>query len=148
MPPPLLKIRELEQENGRLQKENDELRRLLTDSTSHSRFSSDAILRRTSVSSYPEFRGSERDYKRRKADHPGGLYMGGGENHETSGRAPPPLTIPQPLSHHYGNIGSNSSSHGQNPPLFNLPNPGFQMPNTPSGSSATSSPPFSASVFH
>ncbi|KAJ3722738.1 hypothetical protein DFJ43DRAFT_1158367 [Lentinula guzmanii] len=32
LPPPLAKIRELEQENARLAKENDELRRLLTDS--------------------------------------------------------------------------------------------------------------------
>jgi len=75
MPPPLLKIRELEQENGRLQKENEELRRLLTDSTSssHSRFSSET-LRRPSLSQYTDFR-SDRDYKRRKALHQEDLYL-------------------------------------------------------------------------
>ena len=61
-------------------------------------------------------------------------------------RPPPPLSIPQPVAHHYS-LGSNSANHNQNTPLFNLPNPGFQMPNTPSGSSATSSPPFSVSIF-
>ena len=74
MPPPLLKIRELEQENGRLQKENEELRRLLTDSTpSHSRFSPET-LRRPSLSSYTDFR-SDRDYKRRRAGHQEDLYL-------------------------------------------------------------------------
>ena len=67
---------------------------------------------------------------------------------------PPPLTIPQPLSHHqYSNIPSHNSSsaHGvssNGSSLFNLHAPAFhQLPNTPSGSSSTSSPPFSASVL-
>jgi len=67
LPPPLLKIRELEQENGRLQKENDELRRLLTDSTS-SRLDS---TRRNASLVYPDPRVPERDFKRRKGHHDG-----------------------------------------------------------------------------
>ena len=70
MPPPLLKIRELEEENGRLQKENDDLRRILTDTTHTTKFSSDSV-RRQPLPTYPEFRGIDRDYKRRKE----GLYI-------------------------------------------------------------------------
>ena len=70
MPPPLLKIRELEQENGRLQKENDELRRLLTDTSHTTKFSSDSV-RRQALPTFPDFRGIDRDYKRRKE----GLYL-------------------------------------------------------------------------
>ena len=173
MPPPLLKIRELELENGRLQKENDELRRLLTDSTSQARFTSDTALRRPSLSTYADFRGPDRDYKRRRPGHQEDLYIVNycfcfrsltyslrilscslsqspsdtpPHGHDPVSRVPPQLAIPQP---HYGNINSNSTSHhNQSAQLFSLPNPGFQMPNTPSGSSATSSPPFSASVSH
>jgi len=66
--------------------------------------------------------------------------------HDPVSRVPPQIAIPQS---HYGNINSNSTSHhNQSAQLFSLPNPAFQMPNTPSGSSATSSPPFSASVSH
>ena len=70
LPPPLLKIRELEQDNARLQKENEELRRLLqpdsrTDPT-----------RRTGIATYQDPRAScDRDYslKRRKAQD--GVYI-------------------------------------------------------------------------
>ena len=71
IPPPLLKIRQLEEENGRLQKENDELRRLLTADTPHTtKFSSDSV-RRQQLPAYQDFRGIDRDYKRRKE----GLYI-------------------------------------------------------------------------
>jgi hypothetical protein len=55
------------------------------------------------------------------------------------------LNIPQHVPHHYGGMSSNSASHhgGSNAALFSLQGPTFQMPNTPSGSSANSSPPFS-----
>jgi hypothetical protein len=57
---------------------------------------------------------------------------------------PPPLTIPQPVSHHYGMSAQLSSTHGNgSSSLFSLHAPAFQLPNTPSGSSSTSSPPFS-----
>ncbi|KAF8153300.1 hypothetical protein B0H34DRAFT_723015 [Crassisporium funariophilum] len=149
LPPPLLKIRELEQDNARLQKENEELRRLLTDSSSRGSLPSDAT-RRTSTT-YQDSRACDRDYslKRRKQGHQDGVYISPSDTpphaSEASLRAPPPLTIPQPLNHHYGTMSSNSTNHhgGQSASLFNLHAPAFQMPNTPSGSSATSSPPFS-----
>lgn len=70
LPPPMLKIRELEQENGRLQKENDDLRRLLTDTTHTTRLASDSM-RRQPLPTYPDLRGTDRDYKRRRE----GLYI-------------------------------------------------------------------------
>jgi hypothetical protein len=67
MPPPLIKIRELEQDVARLEKENDELRRLLADSGGRL---SVEIPRRNSIAAFQDSRACDRDYKRRK--------MGGG----------------------------------------------------------------------
>jgi len=143
LPPPLLKIRELEQDNARLQKENDELRRLLQPDSR-----TDAS-RRTGVATYQDPRTCDRDYnlKRRKAQD--GVYISPGDTPPQGSDAsirPPPLSIPQHVSHQYGGMGSNSASHhsGSNAALFSLQGPTFQMPNTPC-SSANSSPPFSAS---
>ncbi|KAF9484296.1 hypothetical protein BDN70DRAFT_989746 [Pholiota conissans] len=151
LPPPLLKIRELEQDNARLQKENDELRRLL-DPNSRALVSDST---RRSLGPYQDSRMCDRDYsmKRRKAQD--GVYISPSDTpphgFESNSRPPPPLTIPQPSTHHYGGaLSSSSHSHtgNQNGSLFNMHGtPTFQMPNTPSGSSATSSPPFSASIF-
>jgi hypothetical protein len=58
LPPPLVKIRELEQENTRLQRENDELRRMLGDP--------DGRGHRSSVATFHDPRGCDRDVKRRK----------------------------------------------------------------------------------
>ncbi|KAK7442046.1 hypothetical protein VKT23_016322 [Stygiomarasmius scandens] len=143
LPPPLAKIRELEQENSRLIKENDELRRLLAESGS--RVMPLDVSRRGPA--FTDSRNCDRDYKRRKVDD--GMYMS--ESNGSSDmlpRAPPPLTIPQPSQHHYSSLSSTPSATSAQP-MFNLHNPPFQMaPNTPSGStSSTSSPPFSASVF-
>ncbi|KAF8179916.1 hypothetical protein BJ912DRAFT_855478 [Pholiota molesta] len=154
LPPPLLKIRELEQDNTRLQKENDELRRLIDP---NSRALASDSTRRTSLGAYQDSRACDRDYglKRRKGGQDG-VYISPSDTPphgmESSSRPPPPLTIPHPSAHHYGgNGGMSSHSHtasNQNGSLFNLHGtPTFQMPNTPSGSSATSSPPFSASIF-
>ncbi|PPQ68802.1 hypothetical protein CVT26_001717 [Gymnopilus dilepis] len=111
LPPPLLKIRELEQDNARLQKENDELRRLLTDPNSRS-IPSDSIRRSGSIGTYPDARACDREYslKRRKSD---GVYISPSDTpphvHDSS-RPPPPLTIPQPLSH-YGSLHTSSNGH-------------------------------------
>ena len=68
LPPPHLKIRELEQDNSRLQKENDELRRLLQPDSR-----TDAS-RRTGVATYQDPRTCDRDYlKRRKPQD--GVYI-------------------------------------------------------------------------
>jgi len=145
LPPPLVKIRDLEQDNARLQKENEELRRLLQPDSR-----SDAS-RRTGVATYtPDPRTTcDREYnlKRRKAQD--GVYISPGDTPPQGTEAsirPPPLNIPHHVSHHYGSMSSTSASHhgGSNgTALFNLQGPTFQMPNTPSGSSANSSPPFS-----
>lgn len=68
---------------------------------------------------------------------------------------PPPLTIPQPVphhSHHHPHSQPHSYNGGQHAnntssSLYLGSAPAFQMPHTPSGSSSTSSPPFSASGF-
>ncbi|KAF8665039.1 hypothetical protein AX16_000651 [Volvariella volvacea WC 439] len=137
LPPPLVKIRELEQENLRLQKENEDLRRLLAE-TGH-RVPLD-IGRRNSLASFHESRMCDRDYKRRKMpDEPYGVAD------TDSLHRPPPLSIPQPLSHHYPGVtnGSHHQSNSTSNSLFNIHNSGFPLPNTPSASSSTSSPPFS-----
>jgi hypothetical protein len=71
LPPPLVKIRELEQENTRLQKENEEMRRLLeADHRAGGHLSSD--YRRHSMSNFHDNRNCDRDFKKRKMDD---LYM-------------------------------------------------------------------------
>ncbi|KAF9452118.1 hypothetical protein P691DRAFT_722659 [Macrolepiota fuliginosa MF-IS2] len=141
LPPPLVKIRELEQEVARLQKENDDLRNLVAET--NGRGLPGDFTRRNSYGSYQDARLCDRtDYKRRK--HVDGVYLGPNDAPLTDSLRPPPLTIPQPLAHHYGNLPSSVTNHNGTAPssLFNLHGPTF--PNTPSGSSSTSSPPFSA----
>lgn len=70
LPPPLVKIRELEQENTRLQKENEEMRRLLESDHRAGHLSSD--YRRHSMSNFHDTRNCDRDFKKRKMDD---LYM-------------------------------------------------------------------------
>ena len=173
LPPPLVKIRELELENGRLNREIEELRRLLADPTGRGRNSMESN-RRESLVSFHDSRLCDRDYKRRKIN--GGVeevYMVStlffrrydnlmffillckqGTNdappHTTEIISrPPPLTIPgpQPMSHHYSGLSQGAHSGASSSSMFSLHAPAFQMPNTPSGSSSTSSPPFSASPF-
>lgn len=155
LPPSSVTIRELQQDNIRLQKEIEDLRRALAEAGGSSR--------RSTLAPYPDPR-CDRDYKRRKmSNHLDSVYMVSGAGptpHISHSRTttlqpgdsphslerPPPLTIPQPLSHHYGNIPSHNGSQNPQSTLFPLHGNAFQMPNTPSGSSATNSPPFSASI--
>lgn len=191
LPPPLAKIRELEQENARLVKENDEFRRLLADSGIPI-----TGLAASNGGTYGQppnsFNSSGRGMQLNRSltgggspvngNGPGGAFhdarnlteYGGLKRRKMSSemdsnfpsentdlnalRAPPPLTIPHhSSSHHYPSSHPSShlssphptSAHG--PPHHHFPSlgpPPFQMPNTPSGSSATSSPPFSASFSH
>lgn len=67
---------------------------------------------------------------------------------------PPPLTIPQPMSHHYSNVSHQSSSGHSNggSSQYNLSaaSYGIQAADTPvseSSGTGTSSPPFSASII-
>ncbi|KAF8064920.1 hypothetical protein FPV67DRAFT_1500702 [Lyophyllum atratum] len=146
LPPPLIRIRELEQENTRLEKENEDLRRMLTESGG--RGLPMEIPRRDSVSTFQDVRLCDRDreYKRKKvAGDVEGAYMSPSDTPPHGGDPirPPPLTIPQPMTHHYSYTPSNPHGVSGPSPMFNLHAPAFQMPNTPSESSATSSPPFS-----
>lgn len=133
LPPPLVKIRELEQENARLNRENEDLRRMLQDpDRGH----------RTSLPALHDSRAPDRDLKRRKmAGNGDEVYMGSANSSHELLR-PPPLTIPQPVSHHYSSMTSQHGSHGgsSSSSMFTLQAPAYD---TPSGSSSTSSPPFS-----
>ncbi|KAF7360665.1 BZIP domain-containing protein [Mycena venus] len=108
LPPPLAKIRELEQENARLLKQNDELHRLLAES---------GVGRRPLPGPFELGVGGrptrncdvvdEREYKRRKMDSNGDeAYISRPpSSHDAilSGGRPPPLTVPDaPLSHPVG----------------------------------------------
>ncbi|KAG6810303.1 hypothetical protein H0H92_012504, partial [Tricholoma furcatifolium] len=145
LPPPLARIRELEQENARLVKENDDYRRTLAELGR-----SQEGIRRNGLSSYLDVPRNTYDrhgvdYKRKKYhDDPEGEYMSPSDTppqHQEPSR-PPPLTIPQPLAQ-YQYSSANHQTLSSSSSLFNLnATPAFQMPNTPS-SSATSSPPFS-----
>ncbi|KAE9405589.1 hypothetical protein BT96DRAFT_812060 [Gymnopus androsaceus JB14] len=192
LPPPLAKIRELEQENARLAKENDELRRLLADSGIP--LSGLAASNGGAFGQPPNsFNSSGRGMQLNRSltgggspvngSGPGGAFhdarnltdsYGALKRRKTSSeldsnfpsentdlnalRAPPPLTIPHhSSSHHYPSSHPSShlpsphptSAHGSHHHFSNMGGPPpFQMPNTPSASSATSSPPFSASFSH
>ncbi|KAJ6588220.1 hypothetical protein B0H19DRAFT_1098399 [Mycena capillaripes] len=153
LPPPLAKIRELEQENARLLKENDDLHRMLSDSSG--RPLPLEIGRRNSLTSFSESRPCDRDYKRRKMEDDPYIQSPPGSAHNDALSRPPPLTIPQSsLPHHYPVSSSHPSNHstsshsGPGSSMFGLNGPPFQIPNTPSGSSSTSSPPFSPAQMH
>lgn len=157
LPPPLNRIRELEQENARLQKDNEDLRRMVTDS---GRVLPPDLARRPHHSLFTDPRPitADNQMKRRKTlGSMDGTYTttassGDTITHIVSDR-PPPLAIPpQPLTHShsypYIPAGSSTGTHasagiaGGSSSIFNLHGAPFQMPNTPS-SSANSSPPFS-----
>jgi regulator of replication initiation timing len=152
LPPPLMKIRELEQENARLHRENEEMRRMLGETGGRSNPTQVDMGRRNSFSSIQDGRHPDRDFKRRKmASNGDEMYMTSGDTSQVSDMLPrpPPLTIPSPL-HHYGGVPSQHPSNHNgagSASLFGLHAPAFQMPNTPSGSSSNSSPPFSASII-
>ncbi|EIW79782.1 hypothetical protein CONPUDRAFT_144937 [Coniophora puteana RWD-64-598 SS2] len=161
LPPPFVKIRELQQENERLQKENDDMRRLLGDANVNHRIHDPVPeYRRQSVGHYIE----RPDYnKKRKVSLDDELYIPvlPDPSHVTHDSRPPPLTIPSNngLPQSYHTVPSQNSAHGlsNNSSLFNLNAQTaasfhhalqHQQPQTPlSGSSSTSSPPFSASII-
>ncbi|KIK68398.1 hypothetical protein GYMLUDRAFT_35808 [Collybiopsis luxurians FD-317 M1] len=173
LPPPLAKIRELEQENARLAKENDEFRRLLADAgiPVTGLASSNGAGYASSPSSFnPPARAGAFHDARNLTDSYGGLKRRKmssehldsnfpSENTDLSSlRAPPPpLTIPHhssssnhyPSSHPSSHLSSPHPNSAHGPPSHHafpsLGPPPFQPP---SASSATSSPPFSASFSH
>ncbi|KAH9947870.1 hypothetical protein B0H21DRAFT_736745 [Amylocystis lapponica] len=137
LPPPLVKIRELEQENELLHRELDELRRQLEQRNSQLR---PDLGRRTPG----DDRRSDRDAKRRRLTDATSVYMGSNVSHSP----PPPLLIPSPTNYQQNNSQPPSAYPRQQSSSL-LPSYGFnyQMPSTPSGSSSTSSPSFSPSDY-
>ncbi|KIL66655.1 hypothetical protein M378DRAFT_185949 [Amanita muscaria Koide BX008] len=144
LPSPLAKIRDLEQENARLQKENEDLRRMVAEASGGRGMQLDTT-RRNPLATFQDPRMYDRDYKRRKmSGHLDGVYLSNGDTaHDIR---PPPLTIPQ-VSPHYSSVPS-SGNGTPNSAMFNMHPHAFQVPNTPSGSSSTSSPPFSPAQMH
>ncbi|KAJ7608442.1 hypothetical protein FB45DRAFT_946728 [Roridomyces roridus] len=162
LPPPLAKIRELEQENARLSKENEDLHRMLSESNGGRPLPLD-LGRRSSLTSFGnDSRCGDRETynKRRKMDSIDDVYIQSppGSSHNDNLGRPPPLTIPSQsaLPHHYpasahpSNHSSSSHTGPTSSSMFGLnpPPAPFQIPNTPSGSSSTSSPPFSPAQMH
>ncbi|KAI0795699.1 hypothetical protein C8Q75DRAFT_463531 [Abortiporus biennis] len=141
IPPPLMRIRELEQENNELQRENEYLRRELESRNAQLR---PDIGRRGTLSSLNDDRRNDRDIKRRRTlDQQGdSIYMNSSNAHSPhiSSPAPPPLTIPslnQPYSSSNSSLSHRSSSSSSSlMPSYGLP----YIPGTPSASSSTSSP--------
>jgi hypothetical protein len=66
LPPPLAKIRDLEQENARLQKENEEIRRMLSETGGRGLVSGFDMTRRNTLSAFHDGRACDRDLKKRK----------------------------------------------------------------------------------
>ncbi|CAK5263683.1 unnamed protein product [Mycena citricolor] len=173
IPPPLARIRDLEQENDRLLKENEALHRMLQEANGGRPISMELGARRASpLGSFNDSRNAcDRDYKRRKMEtsnvddyilnsygthsraHSHSPPSIGLSRHSpsSSSHTPDPHSRPPPLSipHHFHHGPTNHGPASAPPPLYGLggPPPAFQMPHTPSGSSSTSSPPFSASIF-
>jgi hypothetical protein len=162
LPPPTLRIRQLEQENSKLLRENDELRRQLHMQTRRPSLMTDPhfdLARRGSFQSSMSSDYPDRDIKRRRIQNVDEVYL------SPSQTPSPPTTEalarsanfspPPPLSHGYLPSSSNTSSYSspgmnssnsilssglQNGPLS------YQLPavNTPSSSSTPTS--YSAST--
>ncbi|KAL1687208.1 hypothetical protein GGG16DRAFT_117190 [Schizophyllum commune] len=143
LPPPSIRIRELEQENARLEQENEELRQALAGKNGNS---ADEMPSRSGLTGF----ASTRDSRRRRGEDylVPSIDLGGPLDRMT----PPSLSIPSsgnlsqqysphPLSTHASSASSSGyslSSVSQNPSPFH-----HTMPPTPS--SGSSSPSFSAS---
>ncbi|KAJ7801695.1 hypothetical protein B0H14DRAFT_2386196 [Mycena olivaceomarginata] len=140
LPSPLTRIRELEQENTHLLRENDDLHRMLADSGGKSLPLE--IHRRNSFTSFNDSHPRDHDYKRPKMGDE--LYIQSPPCllHNEPLSRPPPLTIPlSALPHHY-NVSAHPSSHTGS--SHSGPSSIFSL-NMLSGSSSTSSPPLSPS---
>ena len=75
LPPPLVKIRDLEQENARLHRENEELRRLLAETGGRGHHNTLDLGRRDPLSAFHDTRNCDRDFKRRKMNGIEELYI-------------------------------------------------------------------------
>ncbi|KAH8101702.1 hypothetical protein BXZ70DRAFT_931589 [Cristinia sonorae] len=137
IPPPVVRIRELETENVTLRRENELLRHQLEERNA---------LIRPDITRRPihaDDRRHDRDMKRRRTlDHPEDIYMNSHSPHVPS--PPPPLMIPASTQQYSDTHSASMNTHRQSSSQmygsygtamsYQLP------PGTPPGSSATSSP--------
>ncbi|KAI1792462.1 hypothetical protein LXA43DRAFT_1006699 [Ganoderma leucocontextum] len=141
IPPPLMRIRELEQENELLHREVEELRRQLEMKNTQLR----TDFRRDTYTPLPDDRHFDRESKRRRTADVGGVYV------TSSHSPPPPLSIPS-ITGQYSSQNSHTSAY---PPYSSRPLggnysygvPGYPVPPETPTSSATSSPSFSPSDY-
>ncbi|GBE83505.1 hypothetical protein SCP_0505560 [Sparassis crispa] len=143
LPPPLLRIRELEQENELLHRELDELRQQVELRNAQLR----PDVNRREHFAVNDDRRSERDLRRRRTVESGDIYLHSNEPHSHS--PPPPLMIPS--STHFSQHSPQAIPYPKSQSSTLYPSYGlsYQMPGTPSGSSTTSasSPSFSPSDY-
>ncbi|KAK7683585.1 hypothetical protein QCA50_013423 [Cerrena zonata] len=95
LPPPLMRIRELEEKVGVLVRENEELRRQLEQRNADLR---PDIARHPSYRTSFDDRHADRDIKRRRTIDHGELYVD--QTQHQLPTPPPPLTIPQQYGRH------------------------------------------------
>ncbi|KAI0697636.1 hypothetical protein C8T65DRAFT_661880 [Cerioporus squamosus] len=144
IPPPLMRIRELEQENELLHREVEELRRQLEMKNGQLR----PDFRRDTYTPLPDDRHFDRETKRRRTTDASGVYMTSPPHTHSP---PPPLSIPSIT----GQYSSQSPPHGSSYPTYSSRQlnsysygvPGYAVPPETPTSSATSSPSFSASII-
>lgn len=158
LPPPTLRIRQLEQENSKLMRENDELRRQLHMQTRRPSLMTDPhfdIARRGSFQSTMSSDYPDRDIKRRRlSQNVDGVYLSPSQTPSpptTEALARPGNFSPPPLSHGYMPPSSNTSAYSS--PGMNSSNSilssgvqnggplSYQLPavNTPSSASTPTS---------
>jgi hypothetical protein len=156
LPPPTLRIRQLEQENSKLLRENDELRRQLHMQTRRPSLMTDPhfdVARRGSFQSSMSSDYPDRDLKRRRTQNVDEVYLSPSQTPSpptTEALARPTNFSPPPLSHGYMPSSSNTSAYSS--PGMNSSNTilssglqggpmSYQLPavNTPSSTSTPTS---------
>ncbi|KAI0922646.1 hypothetical protein AcW1_002764 [Taiwanofungus camphoratus] len=146
LPPPLVRIRELEQENEVLHREIEDLRRQLEQRNANLR---PDISRRSDIPTPSDDRRCDREAKRRRtAEANNNIYITSSFSHSHNTHSPPPPLLIPSSSNHYPQNTPQTSAYSRSTSSSLLPAYGlaYQMPGTPSGSSSTSSPSFSAST--
>ncbi|KAH9972629.1 hypothetical protein BGW80DRAFT_1313919 [Lactifluus volemus] len=121
LPPPTMRIRQLEQENSKLLRENDELRRQLHMQTRRPSLMTDPhfdIARRSSFQSSISSDYPDRDLKRRRTQNIDEVYLSPSQTPSpptTEALARPTNFSPPPLSHGYLPSSSNNTSAYSSP---------------------------------
>ncbi|KAI0705440.1 hypothetical protein C8Q76DRAFT_750933 [Earliella scabrosa] len=143
IPPPLMRIRELEQENELLHREVEELRRQLEIKNAQLR----PEFRRDTYTPLPtDDRVFDREPKRRRTADANGVYMT-----SSTHSPPPPLSIPSITGQYSSQTPPHSSGYttysSRQLNNYSYGVPGYPVPPETPTSSATSSPSFSPSDY-